>query len=446
MATAYQTALVRRDSGVDTVDYIKTSEPPERAAVRGGVTNDSTVDRVYYNSNITAMKRTLSDASSGWFREAKYTAKKGRYNEINEKIISSTTQVRRVLCPFYIKRPNMDEHKASCYLTGFKEMARLKQHLVDEHKVPSEDLSYFRNKSFIHLGTLEAKWRRVFHTIFPNIVEEDVPSPCKSERADTLHRYTYRYVDKSAVPYFGLSTTLSASPPTALSPPENITSPDDCKPLISTVYDPLQTSKSSKGQNSGLPTPPSSAETSPELSNLATTPDLEYESLFPSPATTELPINNFVDLYGCELPHRDPLLFPDHSPRLLFSCDLAITTPVANATTHAAQSFVWPTACLSCGSADIRQSWSREGPFIWICHDCACTDMGWSGVLVGECLPAEDASKTIDALAAVEADIRMDIDEWGYKGDCGDWVFEDIEKMYSDEFFDFGELDELFKI
>jgi hypothetical protein len=61
-------------------------------------------------------------------------------------------------------------------------------------------------------------------------------------------------------------------------------------------------------------------------------------------------------------------------------------------------------------------------------------------------LPAEDASKTTAALAAVEADVGMGMDEWGYKGDCGVWVFEDIEKMYSDEFFDFGELDELFKI
>lgn len=185
MASTYQATFVRRDSGVDTVDSIKTTEPYECAAAGGSAPSDSTVDRICYNNNYnpSAMKRTLSNASSGWSEASGGTAKKCRYNKKSNNKVVSTTQVLRMLCPFFIDRLSMAEHKASCHLTGFDGMARLKQHLVKEHQVPKEDLNYFKDKSFRDLGTLEANgvecfarccpiyWKRIFPRLVRACVE-----------------------------------------------------------------------------------------------------------------------------------------------------------------------------------------------------------------------------------------------------------------------------------
>ncbi|KAF3044540.1 hypothetical protein E8E11_001593 [Didymella keratinophila] len=107
-----------------------------------------------------------------------------------------TTTPRRMLCPFYAEKAIDD--RVSCWRKGFDQIASLKQHLVKEHRVPKEDLDHFKDK------------------------KEGIPSPYKSNN-----------------PHFEPYTTLSASPPTALSPLEDVTSPDDCKPAISAPYSPL---------------------------------------------------------------------------------------------------------------------------------------------------------------------------------------------------------------
>lgn len=190
MATTYQTKLVRCDSGMGIANYPnfskETPEPYECAVAGDSVTSDSSDERDY--NSIFAMKRTFSDVNPGWPGASGNAAKKGRYNRDNIK--NNMEQARRVLCPFFMRDPNMDAHRVSCYNKGFNEIARLKQHLVNEHKVPSERLDYFKDKSFRNLVSLEAKWTRVYCTLFPDEIEEDIPSPCRYLRPNVLKAFT----------------------------------------------------------------------------------------------------------------------------------------------------------------------------------------------------------------------------------------------------------------
>jgi hypothetical protein len=458
MATAYLSPLVRCDSGVESPLY-KTLEPYEHAVDRSSATSDSTVDRSYYTSN--AIKRTLSDAPSGCSEAAEYAAKKGKYDKDNNSKVNNTAQVRRVLCPFFIERPDMDAHRVSCYNKGFNEIARLKQHLVKEHKVSSEFLDYFKDTSFRSLGTLEAKWARMYCTLFPGVRREDVPSPCKCLYKDRLPNFTNKCIDKPAVAFVGPSAPLSACPSTPLSVPEDILALDDCKAVTNTLFDFPQKSKPLARKASGLPTPPSSAEASPELGNLETSPVSASESLFPLPTAREPLSNTRTDPQLFEYPNLASLALSDNpvNPPLFDSPKPSPPSPSTTSVTNAApsppttlavtaQPIILPTACQRCNSANIRPTWGMA-PSIWVCQDCCCTDMNWSLVsndtsldlgmpdLVADSPPSVKERRHGDAFMGAEMGLEWDfdeavlfgkdsielesndIDEWVVRGRCG---------------------------
>lgn len=162
---------VRRDSGVDTNQIKKsTSEPPapheQVAAVDLANLTDNNI-----NYNNISLKRALCDSSLGWTERPEIAAKRRNNSKGNN------TNEPRVLCPLYKGNPDAHKDRVSCFNKGFAAMSRLKQHLVNEHKVDKSRFDFFKSQSFLRLGTLDAKWRHVYCVLFPGVSEDAIPSP-----------------------------------------------------------------------------------------------------------------------------------------------------------------------------------------------------------------------------------------------------------------------------
>ena len=62
-------------------------------------------------------------------------------------------------------------------------LTALRDHLKAVHALSQEtcDLQLnFKETSFKKLGTIDLKWKRVFHILFPEVPTDNIPSPCKS--------------------------------------------------------------------------------------------------------------------------------------------------------------------------------------------------------------------------------------------------------------------------
>lgn len=134
------------------------------------------IDPNYNRDKTYTLKRTFSDASLSWTEPSKSIVKKVKTKNKNTCI--GDNQQHRVLCPIYRRDPDQHVQAVSCYVRGFEAMSRLKQHLVQVHGV-SKILLNFKNKQYSNLGTIEAKWNYVFRNLFPNVSDDDIPSPCK---------------------------------------------------------------------------------------------------------------------------------------------------------------------------------------------------------------------------------------------------------------------------
>lgn len=201
----------------------------------------------------------------------------------------------------------------------------------------------------------------------------------------------------------------------------------------------------------GLPTPPSSAESSPELGVLDASSSFDSESVFPSSCMPELLSNNLVD----------PLLFTEQDVGSLFLCDIMIRDQAAGAFDTLAlkeKPTELPSVCLGCSSGNIFQT-KGSGPSIWVCRDCDSTDMDWRATSNTLQMPLQagnargdlsvplftiDASPILtgenctDVLVGVEGNESLNLDEWVFsQDDCYNQFVEDTRSMY-------GEIDELF--
>lgn len=173
MCTALNSSSIRRGSGMGT-DYNKVLNIGPLYPCERVVTSDDNANYTDYNVkyNTRDLKRTLSDTSLDEERSSGAVIKKGKFNE-------DTTEKPRVLCPFYKKDPHARSHEVSCFHKGFEQMSRLKQHLNAKHGIKRSDLDFLKDRSYLQLGTIEAKWRRVYRVLFPMVSEENIPSPCE---------------------------------------------------------------------------------------------------------------------------------------------------------------------------------------------------------------------------------------------------------------------------
>ncbi|KAF2448278.1 hypothetical protein P171DRAFT_209872 [Karstenula rhodostoma CBS 690.94] len=97
--------------------------------------------------------------------------------------ISTNGDVIRVLCPFFIKSPHEPCKAHSCRMTGFSEVAKIRDHLKDVHNLSKDilDKLNFKSGRFRSLKTLEEKWKLAFIILFPEVPKDEIPSPLRHE-------------------------------------------------------------------------------------------------------------------------------------------------------------------------------------------------------------------------------------------------------------------------
>lgn len=164
---------IRRDSGLaledDTKFYKGQFELLNYVVAGDNVASDSSVVNQYYNRDI--IKRSRSDTSLYEAGSSEPTAKKRKVNRPN----LYNGDGPRVMCPFYKMNSEQYERTVSCHNTGYDALSRLKQHLRKVHNVEESNLK-FKSQNYRNLGTMEAKWTKLFVDLFPG---RDIPSPCK---------------------------------------------------------------------------------------------------------------------------------------------------------------------------------------------------------------------------------------------------------------------------
>ncbi|KAF2995508.1 hypothetical protein E8E13_000977 [Curvularia kusanoi] len=349
MSDNYISAVCRRDSGVETGNDVKLDQgllPSSRRAFgSNNASNDSSNDTKPKTS-----KRGICDTDIEWSDHQEIAVKKGKPS------IETTTKPR-VLCPFFKRDPERHMDKVSCFNRGFEEMSRLKQHLVQEHSIPRTTLNYFKSNGFQQLGTIEAKWRRVYTTLFPAVTEDLIPSPYKDNR--TKQNTTATIID-----VFEHILERNNSDPSFAAALGNM--------LLEATK--TESTYNSPAKNFGSHTPPTSAESSPELCNA---------QMYPISEEQFIPVSNND--------YIDPLLFPDialdsSSP---FETDHISYTWTKSegsfATEPAAQSPESDTGpsnamCGNCGSQDIFRT-RGSGPHFDVCNICHSTDIFYRTVI-----------------------------------------------------------------
>lgn len=396
MAASTSNIIVCRDSGVEVVDndarlHNGPLEPYDHIAAGGDVAHDSSVVDEH---KIHTSKRTLSDANPGGSEPSWPVAKRriSKVNNIsNEDTYDSNKYQRRVLCPLYVQDPNKHAQKASCHNKGFQEMSRLKQHLVKEHKISKGKLE-FKTKSFQSLGGLEAKWRHVYRVLFPEELEEDIPSPCKEHRNDNIRVPTYICLDNNISRLQNPIVAPSISNTTATALLKTIMDCNSNNPgLAAAIRDmlddfvvPTAFANAATYQNPGLFTPPSSVESSPALSSTDTfassdsglppgttatkealSSSFDDLTLFPSPGADSPPQSKFADMH-----------FPC-DPTMLVSLAQSATTPAVKTVQSIrdwSSVFMW---CTDCSSVNIRPT-KGNGPSVHVCSDCWSTNVKYN--------------------------------------------------------------------
>ncbi|KAF1961939.1 hypothetical protein CC80DRAFT_488321 [Byssothecium circinans] len=114
----------------------------------------------------------------------------------------------RVGCPFYIQNPTQYHGTLSCRGAGFKEVAKLKDHLKDVHRVPQEVLKRdlnFKTTEFLRLESIDGKWKLVYRKLFPTTPVDEIPSPRNPVCQDTQ---SYVHIDEVRLKLYGELCTL----------------------------------------------------------------------------------------------------------------------------------------------------------------------------------------------------------------------------------------------
>ncbi|CAI6334773.1 unnamed protein product [Periconia digitata] len=109
-------------------------------------------------------------------REASRRKQSGDAIIVNKSKYNIASGVR-VGCPYYMKDPQSCA-KAACRGNGYKEIAKLKDHLKDCHNLTKSLMSQlsFKSRRFTSLKSLEEKWKLAFSIIFPEVPKEKIPS------------------------------------------------------------------------------------------------------------------------------------------------------------------------------------------------------------------------------------------------------------------------------
>ena len=399
----------------DTKLHKDLLEPFERAAASDSATKHLS-DNI--NCNTINMKRARCDADAGLTSNAETAVKKRKHN-------TETTITLRVLCPVYKMDPGAHTRKVSCFHQGFPTIARLKQHLVKEHNIPKVNLDFIKSNGFKQLGSIEAKWRRIFCNLFPAVSEDDVPSPCKYHSLSRASQQAKEYLDKDVSPNQGSLATIQ-------SVFEDILERDNSEPGFSAAISNMllqaigkNTTHKSSTANFGLPTPSTSAESSPELRNLDAT------SGFDTGVKPMSPDSNCID----------PLLFSNAAPDSSLMFDMASAWEQYDKCVETVPSVYMPigntepciSVCNECFSQNVFRTKGNQAQ-VDVCSDCHSTDISYQVVAIpieGKAQPGHDdeilmevpdyfeglgeniePTEDFAGLSAIkEEDLREDIDE-----------------------------------
>ncbi len=264
----HNSIIDRRDSGV-IVDIDAKLRDALLESYDSTAANDSSVNNEHAINQ--SSKRALTHENLSCVNTAEKTPKRAKNNH------PSTIAQPRVICPYLSRDPETHTFKVVCQNKGFTEMSRLKQHLVKVHGVPKESLN-LKQQSFLSLGNIDAKWRQVFRILFPDVLEEEIPSPCKymscTVRCDNADN--------------GIDVDNTIIPKTTIKPPHNNTTlndnlyslitqhgiyPDLAARLTAAILDLDKSILLSNpkaivtSENNGILTPPSSVENSPQLND-----------------------------------------------------------------------------------------------------------------------------------------------------------------------------------
>lgn len=163
-------------------------------------------------SELARRKRGCSSTN-----EPSMTPIKEKHLEISKKPkTASKDESRNMSCPYYVRWPQEHCKRTSCSYPGFRNVSRLKEHLYRYHLLPprqcprccttfetDQDLrNHLRSpheceisgsppegisaeqekllksrKRTSHRMSEEDKWRRIYQIVFPDISNDDVPSP-----------------------------------------------------------------------------------------------------------------------------------------------------------------------------------------------------------------------------------------------------------------------------
>ncbi|KAH7115127.1 hypothetical protein B0J11DRAFT_124279 [Dendryphion nanum] len=126
--------------------------------------------------NGSAIKRS---ASVDTLDDGSVQGKRARVASTKKRENTHLDQKPRVGCPFYQKDPITHHKTTSCRGRGFCEMAKLKDHLKDIHRLPKRTIESlnFKGATFNKLRTIEEKWTQVFKILFPKVHHDDIPPP-----------------------------------------------------------------------------------------------------------------------------------------------------------------------------------------------------------------------------------------------------------------------------
>lgn len=228
------------------------------------------------------------------------------------------------------------------------------------------NLAFIKSSGFKQLGSIEAKWRQIFCALFPDVSEDNVPSPCKYSSPSSALQKAHKYLDKDVSPDQGSIASIQ-------SVLEDILERNNCEPgFAATISNMIvqavgnHTTYESPTANYGLQTPSTSAESSPELRNLNATSSF----------------NTYLKPMGSNSDCIDPLLFSDAAPDLSLMFDMACAWEQYDESIKTALPVSVPTdntglcnsVCKDCFSQNVFRT-KGTGSQIDVCGDCHSTDI-----------------------------------------------------------------------
>lgn len=268
------------------------------------------------------------------------------------------------------------------------------------------NLAFIKSSGFKQLGSIEAKWRQIFCVLFPDVSEDNVPSPCKYSSPSSALQKAHKYLDKDVSPDQGSIASIQ-------SVLEDILERNNCEPgFAATISNMIvqavgnHTTYESPTANYGLQTPSTSAESSPELRNLNATSSF----------------NTYLKPMGSNSDCIDPLLFSDAAPDLSLMFDMACVWEQYDESIKTALPVSVPTdntglcnsVCKDCFSQNVFRT-KGTGSQIDVCGDYHSTDIIYHAGVV----PTKDEPQS-----GHDDGTSMEVPDY-FQGLCEDILWED---------------------